>query len=52
MELLIVLDGALHQNQPVWALASIGQSCFAAGGDSGFFVVCRTQHALTGSTQQ
>jgi hypothetical protein len=51
MELLISLDGQLQQNKPVWSIASVGQSCFAAAGESGFFVVFRTQQALTGSTQ-
>jgi hypothetical protein len=46
LELLIVVDGSLHKGMPVWAVAALGQSCFTTAGDSGYFVVLRTNAVL------
>ena len=52
MELLMIIDGSLHQHKPVWSIISIGQSCFASAGDSGYFLVCRITQAIQGSPAQ
>lgn len=48
MDLLVTIDGQLHQNRPVWDILHVGQSCFVSAGDSGFVVVCRVVQAMLG----
>lgn len=50
MELLVSIDGQMHQNRPVWDILNVGQSCFATAGDSGFIAVCRVVQPITGAS--
>lgn len=50
MELLVTIDGQLHQNRPVWDILNVGQSCFATAGDSGFLTLIRVVDAIVGSS--
>jgi len=50
MELLVVLDGQAHQNQPIWSILNVGRSCFATSSNTGFLAVCNVVQAIVGSS--
>lgn len=46
MNILFVLDNSICHTKAVWAITSLGQSCFATGGDDGNLVAWRVDKPL------